>query len=409
MASIDVNKALSDYGLSEEQYEQLIKDCEDKLNGMNDYDWSDLVKKYNLNVSNDFLRKSFTGLIGGANIKQYYQNKKNDSKSCLDEDYITELDEKKRELERAKVQYRDAKNAWQKQNYNDSRLQENLDILEEKIENIGFASFESHSSPTINSDNDLIVMLSDLHIGTCFSNSFGKYDSDIAKDRLQQYLDEIIRISNVHKCENCYVVGIGDLINGNIRLTVQLSNRENLIEQVKLASSLITSFCYELTKYFKNVYYAECSGNHSRVVTNKDDAVHDERLDNLISWIVVNSLSHIDNFHSIEDMKFDVGIVGMKVKGNTYIAVHGDNDVNNKNGIMNLCSMIKMFPTAILRGHFHSPLMMEYNNIQIIQGGSLCGGGGTYEIEKRLTGKPSQTVLVCNADGIQCIYNVKLK
>ncbi len=96
MASIDVNKALSDYGLSEEQYEQLIKDCEDKLNGMNDYDWSDLVKKYNLNVSNDFLRKSFTGLIGGANIKQYYQNKRNDSKSCLDKDYITELDEKER-------------------------------------------------------------------------------------------------------------------------------------------------------------------------------------------------------------------------------------------------------------------------------------------------------------------------
>lgn len=40
---------------------------------------------------------------------------------------LDEIDEKKRELERLKIQFRDERNAWQKQNYIDARVEQKLD------------------------------------------------------------------------------------------------------------------------------------------------------------------------------------------------------------------------------------------------------------------------------------------
>jgi len=40
----------------------------------------------------------------------------------------------------------------------------------------------------------MIICLSDLHIGATFKNSDGEYNIDIAKSRLEKYLDEIKNI-----------------------------------------------------------------------------------------------------------------------------------------------------------------------------------------------------------------------
>ena len=44
----------------------------------------------------------------------------------------------------------------------------------------------------------------------------------------------------------------------------------------------------------------------------------------------------------------------------------------------------------------------------MIRGGSLCGSGDAYTVEKRLSGKPSQMVCVCDEDGILAYYPIEL-
>ncbi len=60
------------------------------------------------------------------------------------------------------------------------------------------------------------------------------------------------------------------------------------------------------------------SGNHTRI-DRKEDAIHDERLDDLISWAVDLSLQHINNFH-ILTRNLDSGIVDISIRGKTYVA-----------------------------------------------------------------------------------------
>lgn len=317
------------------------------------------------------------------------------------------INNKIRDLEVAKIQLRDERTAWNKQNYIAARVEQKLDYLEEVFE--GFSKYhfpKITNTRTELSDNDALVLLSDFHIGQCFDSSFGTYDPEIAWLRLNKLYFEIIDIKKRHNCENCYISLLGDLISGNIHKNIQVTNRENVIEQIKTAVELISSFCYQLAGEFKNVYFTDVTGNHSRI-DKKEDAIHDERLDSLVSWMVEKLMKDVDNFEVVND-KLDTGISVLDIRGKNYVSVHGDYDSYSKGGVLNLASAIGFIPYAVLFGHNHTCAFSEVNNIKMIRGGSLSGSGDQHTIEKRLTGKPSQMVCVCDENGVECCYPIEL-
>ena len=323
-----------------------------------------------------------------------------------DNEYIESMQAGRRELERERIKFRDERNAWQKQNYIDARVEEKLDLLERELLSQGKINFSVHDDVNISSDNDILIILSDFHIGQCFRSMWGEYNSNIAKKRLNQLLNEVIAIQKMHDSEKCYVSLQGDMISGNIHKTIQVKNRENVIEQIKVASELISSFCYELSNVFNSVFISSVVGNHSRM-DRKDESLHDERLDDVITWGVGLSLKHIKNIHLL-DNNLDSGIAKINIRGKTYIAVHGDYDHYSKSGVSNLCMHLGFIPYAVTFGHLHTCAVDESSGVKMIRGGSLAGSGDDYTIEKRLSGKPSQMVCVCNNKGVSCYYPIEL-
>lgn len=394
---------------NEEQYIWRVGQLKDS--GIIDLDWSELA-----NIINQECRENEDEYRVEATYRKPYQQAKRFyeagafSKFSEDE-YTDKLSEQKRELEKAKVAYRDERNDWNKQNRIEARIEEKLDNLERDLKSIGKSQFKVGNKVEVaDGNNSLIVMLSDLHTGQTFNSPFGRYDTDILKDRLNQLLNKTIQIGKRHKSVMVNVVLLGDQISGNIHQTIQVSNRENIIDQIKIASEVITWFCVELSKVFGFVNVYEVAGNHSRLISNKELAVHDERLDNLITWIVKQMTSHIDTIKIHDDYnRIDSGISVFELYGKEYVAVHGDYDVLNKTGVGNLSMMLGRIPYAIMNGHNHFPSNTDVNGVKVIQGGSMAGAGDDYTVEKRLSGKPNQTVLVCDEDGIDCIYNVELK
>ena len=396
-------------GENEEQYIWRVGQLKD--GGLIDLSWEELTEHINKECrdSEDEYRSEAAYRKPYQQAKRYYEA---GVFSRFDEnEYANKLGEKKRELEKAKVAFRDERNGWNKQNRIEARAEETLNNLERELQTIGEIQFPVTSNVGVQySDNSLVVMLSDLHTGQTFNNAFGRYDTDILKKRLSQLLDKTITIGRRHNSAMVNVVLLGDQISGNIHSTIQVSNRENVIEQIKIASEVITWFCVELYKEFGFVNVYECAGNHSRLVSNKDMAVHDERLDNLITWIVKQMTSHIDGIkvHDDDETRIDSGISVFELYGKEYVAVHGDYDVLNKTGVGNLSMMLGRIPYAIMNGHNHYPMNTDVNGVKVVQGGSFAGTGDSYTIEKRLSGKPNQTVMVCDGNGIECVYNIEL-
>ncbi len=364
-------------------------------------DWNKIRDILNTRLKKDYNESTY---------RKKYQSYCDMKLACkdIDPDFTgdtTEVDVQKRELERAKIQFRDERNAWQRQNYADARIEQKLDYLEQVIKETGRRKFNpNYSYPVSVTNETMVVCLSDLHIGAEYNSMWGKYNSDIAERRLAEYCSEVKSIGKRHNVNNVVVLGIGDLISNSIHKSIQVTNRETVIEQIILASEYISEFIGELCKEF-SVRFVNVSGNHSRI-DKKDDALKDERLDKLIGWYVDKSLSHLDNFEYIENKDTSLGEVD--VCGQKYWVVHGDYDPFNKQGLANLVLAMGYKPSGVFCGHMHSAAMDDISDIKFIRSGSFGGSGDDYTIEKRLTGKPSQTVAICNHEGIECIYPVTL-
>ena len=322
------------------------------------------------------------------------------------QEQIAEMNEKIRELEQQKIRFRDERNAWNKQNYLQARVDQKLDYLADRILEQSRSEYPNVEGVTRTSDNDLLIILSDFHIGATFDNQFGFYNTDVAQERLGKLYHKIREIAKIHECQNCFISLQGDIISGNIHKSIQVTNRENVIDQVKIASDLITNFCYSLCPHFEFVSLHSVSGNHTRI-DRKEDSIHNERLDDLIAWTVALRLNDVSNFVYRTNF-YDTGISQIYIRGKEYVGVHGDYDNYSSNGVSKLCMMLGHVPYAVLYGHLHTCSLMQSNGVKMIRGGSLCGSGDAYTVEKRLSGSPSQMVCICNEDGVEALYPIEL-
>lgn len=344
-----------------------------------------------------------------SSFRKRYQAAKKFYSNCFSKmesnEYQKQLEELDRKLARNTIKYRDERRSWNKQNYTDARFEEVLDILQERFVNFGKTEFPNTKIiPDFNGNASMIVCLSDLHIGQTFSSYWGEYNSDIAKERLGKYLEKTLTLGTKNNVSDVYVVCLGDQLSGNIHKTIEISNKENIIDQMKLSIEYISSFCYELTRNFNHVYFASASGNHTRLQA-KDLAQHSERLDAFIAWDVCRTLEHIDNFTGLLDRSIDDGISDIRINGKSFLLIHGDYDTPTKQGYLRLANMVKYFPDYILCGHKHFCSYSEES--KFIQSGSLAGSGDDYCIENRLEGSASQMICIIN-DGDMNFHPIKL-
>lgn len=385
---------------NETDFEYKLRLCLSKLRKEIDLDWQEIADKLGLDVSADHLRKTAYGFL------EYDEYKSN---QISKDDYLTEFTNKKQELQKERQKLADERTALNKILREDARSEENWNKLETLIKKSGkenFLSSIAKSTNNLSANKDLIVCLSDLHLGLDVTNNFGVYNLNIAKDRLNQYLNNIINIGTLHNVSNVHVMLLGDIVNGSIHVTTRLENRENAIEQTQKAAEIICGFIYELSTKFNNVTVSSIAGNHSRIGL-KDEVLRDERLDNIIPWYAKAKLSHIDNIVFNND-NYDTTLGKINIYGNEYWLVHGDYDAFNEAGISKLVMMIGKIPTAIFMGHMHHCSYDDINNIKIVRSGCLNGTVDDYSISKRLKGKPSQMVCVCSSNGIEAYYPIEL-
>lgn len=327
-----------------------------------------------------------------------------------DADTSEELDElrkERQEINKAKVLLRDERNELNRRLREQARVEDQVSKIGDKLSEIGIEHFPEKSGKVFSGENDMIVCVSDLHIGMCFSTTTGRYNTDIAYRRMAEYSETVLNYAVRHKCGKCYVAILGDNINGLIHEAMRISNRENVIEQVKHCAELLTEFVYSLSGHFDEIIVVSVPGNHSRLMPNKDADLIDERLDDIVPWYMESALKHIKNV-SIEN-RID-GAYGtyaaMRVRGKSYVIVHGDDDSFSENGIAKLCMWLGYIPYCVISGHKHVPAMMEAGGVVCIQSGSLSGSGDRFTNAHRLKGEASQTVLICGNDGIEAMYPV---
>lgn len=325
-----------------------------------------------------------------------------------DEDKLSVLDCKRFELQKERQKFFDQRNALNKLLRERSRQEELNEILTEAVKSGNLPQLNYQRVEIEPTDNDLLVSLNDIHYGANVQNYWNTYNSDICREMMCRYLDRIIAIGETHRSENCIVWANGDEISGNIHQSITVTNKENVIEQIKGVSELIAEFLAELSKHFRQVVFVSVAGNHSRIDPNKDRALVSERLDDLVEWYLGARLQNFENVQiGIGSEKVDDTMYLIDVRGKTYCGVHGDFD-GSASKVQSLQTMARKPLYAVLSGHLHHNKMDEVQGVKTIMAGSFLGMDD-YCVQKRIVGRAEQMVCVCDADGVRCSYGIPLQ
>lgn len=369
---------------------------------LGDVDYTELSElAYGQSYSSDVARRMFYGSKRTLELISAEEASKID-----DVNILSELDEKMIELRKERQKFYDQRNAFNKIVRERSRQEELNEIIIDAIHNGELPRLNYERNIIEPSSNDLLVSLNDLHYGAVHSNYWNEYNSDIAKDMMANYLDRIINIADTHNSENCIVWENGDAISGAIHRSIQITNKENVIEQVMGASELIAEFIAELSKHFRTVKFVSVSGNHSRIDPNKDNALVDERLDDLIEWYIAARLQNFENVEIGAGEKIDSTMYLIDIRGKSYCGIHGDFD-GSASKVQSLQTMVGRPVYAVLSGHMHHNKVDEVQGVKTVMAGSFLGMDD-YCVQKRIYGKPEQMVCVCDENGIVCHYDIPL-
>jgi len=326
-------------------------------------------------------------------------------RAITSDDILSEMDAKKVEVQKERQKFYDQRVALNKLVRDRARQEELNEIITSVVLNGNLPSLNYSPATPIVSDNDLLVSLNDIHYGAVVDNYWNKYNSDICREMMCRYLDQIIEIGKIHGSENCIVWANGDEISGNIHNSIAVTNKENVIEQITGVSELIAEFLAELSKHFTVVRYVSVAGNHSRIDI-KDRALKDERLDDLVEWYLQARLQAFDNVLIGDCDKVDSTMYLIDIRDNTYCGIHGDYD-GSAAKVQALQTMARRPLYAVLSGHLHHNKIDEVQGVKTIMAGSFLGMDD-FCVSKRIYGQPEQMVCVCDHTGIRCSYDIKL-
>ncbi len=377
-----------------------------KDSGILDMSWDDIADVINKEIGNEDMPFS-----SSAFRKPYQQAKRFYDAGVFGEmsdgEYLKELQSQKQELEKQKVKVRDERNELKRVIREEARKESFKDqvlrsIAESDCHPLLYDEMKKFDG-VLKSDNDLIISMTDLHTGIEIDNYFNKFNEDILRERMNNYLDKIFEVQLRHGSENAHVI-LSELVSGIIHTELRIENNQNLIDQFLTAANYISQFLSELSYRFEEVNVYMCPGNHSRISPKKEDSLKGENIDHLAIPFLEAKLQNFENIN-FHNNNIEESIAMFSVRGNVVMASHGDKD-SPGNVVQKFTLMFGMRPALVYLGHRHTNAMTTVYDTKVIQSGCMSGSDN-YCMDKRLKNKPEQTISVVTENGLECLYDMK--
>lgn len=355
-----------------------------------DLDWSEIAELVGDGRSHEAYRKDSYG------IRRYHNSmgKINDNEVLL-------------EIKKEKVKLNDLRTLVNKEIRELSRYESMIDLLKENIENLSdtkplLSEFKIKETP---SGNDMVVMLSDVHLGLEFTHDINSYSPEICIERLNTYADKIISISKLHNVDKIHICCLGDLCGGEIHNTLRLQNRLNLSEQIIEIVEIISEFVNKIANNTNYVTVSICNGNHERIY-EKDNNLNKDNYTLISKYFIKNRCKAMRNVSFLDNTFNNDEIIHLNIKGYDFLGCHGDK-INKSKVNEQLRNITNINPQYVIIGHFHHPSESVNGNCVIYQNGSVVGSD-EYSLNKKLVTEPQQKVLIVTMEGVGASYNIKL-
>lgn len=342
---------LSKYELTLETYDKIIADIDSKIDGENDYDWSEIKDKYGINCNPDTIRKSSSTPFGGKMRSEYEKYKAGLSKNVSSD---SELDVKIQELRKERIKLQTSNVERNRLDRSEARQEMYYEYVGNVVQALPLPDFQPIED-SVHHEINYLVGLADVHYGVRYHSINNEYSPEEAKKRFEYLTCRLIHFVQEKHITTLTIVSLGDLIQGVLRLSDLKINDSSIVKATVEICRLIANMLNELSVYTNIVYYHTPSANHTqlRVLNAKASELADEDLEYLMGNYIKDLCSNNERI-TVHLAKEGNDFIEVYIPGNEIIAMHGHQLKNIENAVKDISILHKKFYDTVLLGHYHS-------------------------------------------------------
>lgn len=405
----DFEKELAKYGLTSTTYEQVLQEISNKMSGISDMDWKEIVDKYNIKCHYDSVRKASQTIFGNYFVREYLKSKNiteksftlNDAKEVLGEQYIVKQQIHNDRLKLNKLK-RDLVPCITVADELKQYMRENDFTME--------IPKYMYSPIVEDSDYTMICHISDWHIGYMINNCNGNnFNWEIANERINKYIYECKKYIKLYNIRKILVISTGDMIENVYMRNTQEHSCEFLQSmQIHKATKLIYRLLVALAEDC-NIIYGGIAGNHDRMSGDKKKNYEGDNANVLITehikdLVDVSGCERISILNTnYNDSEINITVCGLSCK-----FIHGDRYKNGKHNLSKIISSDNKFYDLIFSGHLHNFSIESENHGRYAISTGCLSGYNDYSKNFYCSTVASQTIAIIKDNEVEMIKDIQL-
>jgi hypothetical protein len=321
-----------------------------------------------------------------------------------------DLDEKTKELFKAKKQFEDQRREWKKLETKDARFDHLVGKMVEAVDHLGDVKpLVFNNAPMTPGYKDAILCLADWHLGMVTDNIWNQYNVEICRQRVVHLVEKTIQYLRQHNIDTLHILLLGDAAHGAIHTSCRVASEEEVCDQLMQVSELIAEVVNKLSEEVSEVNVYSTYGNHMRTIQNKSDSSHSDNMEKIIPWYLEQRLQNNNRVNIVRSDYYE--FIYLNVFGYDIVAAHGDLEKFKSFGVTVNTLFTKKYGKTIdytISADKHHIEEFETMGIESILVRSLCGTDA-YANSIRAYSAPGQTLMIFSPEeGRECTYNIKL-
>ena len=403
------DEELKKYGLTPSTYEQVLQEISNKMSGISDIDWKEIVDKYDIKCHYDSVRKASQTIFGNYFVREYLKAKNITEKS-------TTLDDAKEVLGEQYIVKQQIHNDRLKLNKLKRDLVPCITVADELKQYMKDNNFSMeiptymYSSVEEESDYTMICHITDWHIGYIINNCNGNnFNWEIANERINKYISECKKYIELYNIRQVLIISTGDMIENSYMRETQAHNCEFLQSmQIHKATKLIYRLLIALAEDC-NVIFGGIAGNHDRMSGDKKKSYEGDNANVLITehikdLVDVSGCERISILNTnYNDSEINITVCGLSCK-----FIHGDRYKNGKHNLSKIISSDNKFYDLIFSGHLHNFSIESENHGRYAISTGCLSGYNDYSKNFYCSSVASQTIAILKDNEVEMIKDIQL-
>ena len=369
--------------------------------------WEDLAYIMNTLTGSEFTESKWRKQYNTF-VKMFNANK---SKVTDVDQYTSELDTARRNLEKERKKLQTEKieyNKWLREDARDEMIFESIKDAISTLPPLTIPKCYSSSKGI----KEYLLCFGDTHYGAEFElkglsgEILNTYSPEVFEERMWCLLSEVVDICEKEDISVLNVVELGDFVDGILRVSQLMKLRYGIVDATIKYSEFISNWLNELTKYVR-VRYQNTNGNHDqlRMLGQPKNTFTDDNMGKVISAFIKCRLENNPNFEFIEN---PTAYIYLNLSGYNILGIHGE----VRNMEKSLHEFSKMYDIKIdylIAGHLHHSKIQDVGSTsKVINIPSIIGTDPYAQSLGKVSDSGANLFVFETEKGLTCQYNIVL-